>query len=288
MKLSDNKEFSHKRPRPRFFSNIRLEWNEAEWSRSRRNWVCSARCAPFGRYRAPRTGSRIGARFLSTIALPKRVGEKSTTPPRLDEKNASYRTRSNRARFLLADAKRGADVTSIWATKGDETTRTCRHDDDLSSLIWGQPPSLAHASELLTPFIPTQSGSLKGHSDWVTQIATTPQVPNMSHATSRSSSGISNEKGATRPQSLRLRPRHLVGRPIRSLKFVGLEASPSRPTIAKSYGKKKIGDIPYIYIFFLYMKTATASESSAWDSRRISPIRSSYRAAGTKSSKWKK
>ncbi|XP_065832136.1 E3 ubiquitin-protein ligase AMFR-like [Oscarella lobularis] len=69
-------------------------------------------------------------------------------------------------------------------------------------------------------------GSLKGHSDWVTQIATTPQVPNMSHATSRSSSGISNEKGATRPQSPRLRPRHLVGRPIRSLEFVGLDASP--------------------------------------------------------------
>ena len=37
------------------------------------------------------------------------------------------------------------------------------------------------------------------------------------------------EKGATRPQSLRLRPRHLVGRPIRSLEFVGLDASPLGP-----------------------------------------------------------
>ena len=60
-------------------------------------------------------------------------------------------------------------------------------------------------------------GSLKGHSDWVTQIAT---------RRDGLSSGTSNEKGATRPQSLRLRPRHLVGRPIRSLEFVGLDASP--------------------------------------------------------------
>ena len=106
-------------------------------------------------------------------------------------------------------------------------------------------------------------GSLKGHSDWVTQIATTPQVPNMRR--DGLSSGISNE----RPQSLRLRPRHLVGRPIRSLEFVGLDASPlghnatlrlgiARPNDPLEYARSKQisitvrknwgfpGDFPYL------------------------------------------